>query len=49
MTTYQIFGIVLIMFGLWIAYEFYRAPMMDDNGKVTKPGKKLIDLWRKRN
>ena len=33
---------------LWVVYEFYRAPTMDNNGKVTKPGKKLKDLWQKR-
>jgi hypothetical protein len=33
---------------IWVAFEMYRAPMMDDNGKITKPGRKLTDLWRKR-
>lgn len=33
---------------LWVAFEMYRAPMMDDNGRITKPGRKLTDLWRKR-
>lgn len=32
---------------LWIAFEIYRAPMMDESGRVIKPGKKLSDLWRK--
>jgi hypothetical protein len=45
--TYFIIGIVGTF--LWMAYEFYRSPMMDDNGNVIKPGKKLSDLWRKRN
>jgi len=44
---YFIIGIVGTF--LWMAFEFYRAPMMDENGNVTKPGKKLSDLWRKRN
>ncbi|MEY4571843.1 MAG: hypothetical protein RLZ10_1054 [Bacteroidota bacterium] len=48
METYQIIGLVFIFVGLWIAFEFYRAPMIDDNGKVTKPGKKISNLWRKR-
>lgn len=47
MTTYQIIGIVFIIFGLWISFEFYRAPMMDESGRITKPGKKLSDLWRR--
>jgi hypothetical protein len=33
---------------LWIAFEMYRAPEMDDNGRIIKPGKKISDLWRKR-
>ena len=33
---------------IWMAYEMYTAPMMDDNGRITKPGKKISDLWRKR-
>lgn len=47
MTTYQIVGVVFVIVGIWIAYEFYRAPMMDEGGRITKPGKKLSDLWRK--
>jgi hypothetical protein len=50
MTNYQISGLILIVFGLWFAFEIYRAPMMDENtGKIIKPGKKLSDLWRKRS
>lgn len=48
MNNLEFFGLILIFIGLWIAFEFYRAPMMDDNGKITKPGKTLKDLWRKR-
>jgi hypothetical protein len=33
---------------LWMGYEMYRAPMMDDNGRVTKEGKKLKDLFKKK-
>ena len=43
------FGILLIVVGLWLAFEIYRAPMVDENtGRIIKPGKKLSDLWRKR-
>jgi hypothetical protein len=43
------FGILLIVVGLWTAFEIYRAPMMDEKtGRIIKPGKKLSDLWRKR-
>jgi len=42
-------GILLIVIGLWMGFEIYRAPMMDEKtGKIIKPGKKLSDLWRKR-
>ena len=41
-------ALFMIMSGLWIAFEIYRAPMVDNNGRITKPGKKLSDLWRKR-
>jgi hypothetical protein len=26
----------------------YTAPEMDDNGRITKPGKKLSDLFKKK-
>jgi hypothetical protein len=41
-------GLFMVITGLWMAFEVYRAPMMDENGRVIKPGKKLSDLWRKR-
>ncbi len=38
---------------LWIAYEMWRAPLMeetDDGRLITKrPARKLSDLWRKRS
>ena len=43
---YFIIGIVGSI--LWISYEMYTAPMMDDDGKITKPGKKLSDLFKKK-
>jgi|APGre2960657404_1045060.scaffolds.fasta_scaffold378679_2 hypothetical protein len=33
---------------LWMAYEMYTAPHMDDNGRITKPGNKLSDLFKKK-
>jgi Tfp pilus assembly protein PilO len=42
---YFIIGIIGTFF--WMVYEFYRAPMMDENGRVTKEGKKLKDLFKK--
>jgi len=44
----QYVAIGMIGIGLWMAYEIYRAPMMDDNGRVTKEGKKLKDLFKKK-
>jgi hypothetical protein len=41
-------ALFLIVSGLWMAFEIYRAPMMDDNGRITKPGRKISDLWKKK-
>jgi hypothetical protein len=41
-------AIGMIGTGLWMAYEIYRAPMMDENGKIIKEGKKLRDLFKKK-
>lgn len=43
---YYIIGFVFSM--VWIAYEIYTAPEMDDNGRITKPGKSLKDLFKKK-
>jgi hypothetical protein len=44
-------GIIMTITSLWIAYEIWRAPLMEENenGKlITKrPTRKLRDLWRK--
>jgi len=42
-------AIGLIGTTLWMAYEIYRAPMMDNNGNIIKEGKKLSDLFNKKN
>ena len=47
MLKFYLFG--LLFSTIWIAYEMYTAPEMDDNGRITKPGKKLSDLWRKQS
>ena len=41
-------AIGMIGTGLWMAFEIYRAPMMDENGKIIKEGKKLRDLFKKK-
>lgn len=45
----KLLGLFMVITGLWIAFEMYRAPMMDERGRIIKPGKKLKDLWRKRH
>ena len=45
----QYIAIGLIGTGLWMAYEIYRAPMMDDNNNTIKEGKKISDLFNKKN
>ena len=42
-----IIGFVILIV-LWISFEMWRAPMMDEEtGKILRPAKKLKDLWRK--
>lgn len=45
-------GLILVITSIWMAYEIWRAPLMEetDDGKlITKrPTRKLSDLWRKR-
>ena len=48
MSTSEIIGLCMIASGLFIAYEMWRAPMMDDNGRITKEGNKLSDLFKKK-
>lgn len=33
---------------IWIGFEMYRAPEMDDNGKIIRQGKNLKDLFKKK-
>ena len=42
---YFLIGIIISL--LFIAYEIYTSPTMDDDGKITKEGKKLSDLFKK--
>jgi hypothetical protein len=48
MGTFTIIGICFIASGLYIAFEMWRAPMMDDNGRITKEGRKLSDFFKKK-
>ena len=46
-------ALLMIFTGLWMAYEIWRAPLLeeteDGNYKTKRPTKKLSDLWRRRN
>lgn len=45
----MIYLLIFIAFIAWLSFEYWRAPMMDEQtGKIIKPGKKLKDLWRKK-
>jgi len=49
MSAIEIIGVCMIASGLFIAYEMWRAPMMDEQtGKIIKEGKKLSDLFKKK-
>lgn len=52
MSGYTLFGIILLVSSLWIAYEIWRAPMMEetkDGGlRTIRPTKKLSDLFKKK-
>lgn len=40
--------LIFIIIWIWIIFEMYSAPMIDESGNIIKPGKKLSDLWQKR-
>lgn len=41
-------GLIIIGIFLWLAYEIWRAPLVDENYKVIRPTKTLKDLFKKR-
>lgn len=53
MNNYMIYGIVILVSVVWIAYELWSAPIAEETEeegfKIIKPGKKLSDLFKKRN
>ena len=50
MSTFSIIGISMVVSSLYIAFEMWRAPMMDENtGRIIKEGKKLSDIFKKKN
>ncbi len=46
-------ALLMIVIGLWIAFEIWRAPLMEETQdgklKTKRPTKKLRDLWRKQS
>jgi ABC-type nickel/cobalt efflux system permease component RcnA len=48
----NIFGIIIVLFAIWLCFEVWRAPLMRENedGSWTtiKPTKKLKDLFKKK-
>ena len=51
MSGYTIFGIILVISSLWMAFEIWRAPLMEeteDGGlRTIRPAKKFSDLFKK--
>lgn len=42
------FAIGLIGTGLWMAFEIWRAPMVDQNENIIIPTKQLKDLFKRK-
>lgn len=38
-------GLIIIVF-VWMVYEVWRAPYMDDNGNILKKEKTFKDLFK---
>jgi len=43
------FFIIFLIITVWIGYEMWRAPLLDDNYNVIRPAKRLRDLFKKKN
>jgi hypothetical protein len=52
MSTFEIIGICMILSALFIAFEMWRAPMMEEQSdgsfKTIRPEKKFGDLFKKK-
>jgi hypothetical protein len=42
----EYFAIGIIGTGVWMAFEIWRAPMVDQNENIIIPGKQLKDLFK---
>jgi hypothetical protein len=38
--------IIAVVFALWIAFEIWRAPVVDENDNTIRPTKKIKDLFK---
>ena len=41
--------VVFISLLLWISYEVWRAPLLDDNYNIIRPAKNFKDLFKYKN
>jgi hypothetical protein len=44
----MVLALFVVVAILWIAYEVWRAPLIDDNYNTIVPAKKLKDLFKKK-
>jgi hypothetical protein len=44
----EYFAIGIIGTGLWMAFEIWRAPLVDKNENIIIPSKKLKDLFKRK-
>ena len=42
-------GLIITVMLIWMVYEVWRAPYMDDKGNTIKPVKTFKDLFKKPN
>ena len=40
-------GLIITVMLIWMVYEVWRAPYMDDKGNTIKPVKTFKDLFKK--
>lgn len=41
--------IISVLLLVWISYEVWRAPLLDDNYNIVRPVKTLKDLFKYKN
>jgi hypothetical protein len=44
----EYFAIGIIGTALWMAFEIWRAPLVDQNENIIMPAKKLKDLFKRK-